>query len=191
MNPLRRILNQTLFWLEKALEWIVIFAVAALAAAVLWQVLTRFLSDHVEFIEPSRWTEEFARLLLIWVSLLGAAVAFRRREHLGVDYFVSKLEPDARRLMEVIVELVVVAFAAVAMVYGGYVLVTETLAASQLTPAMGLKMGYVYLAVPISGLFIIAFSLQHLAELCAPTHDDLDLGGEQGGSPRTTEFPET
>ena len=34
-------------------------------------------------------------------------------------------------------------------VVGGYVLVSETLSAGQLTPALGLRMGFVYLAVGI------------------------------------------
>jgi TRAP-type C4-dicarboxylate transport system permease small subunit len=64
--------------LVRLLEWIVIVVVAALVLDVLWGVFSRFVLRS-----PSRWTEEVATILLIWVSLLGAAVAFGRNEHWG------------------------------------------------------------------------------------------------------------
>jgi TRAP-type C4-dicarboxylate transport system permease small subunit len=156
-------LRHKLAWL---LEQAVILAVAALVLDVLWGVCTRFVLGS-----PSRWTEEVATFLLIWVALLGAAVAFGRREHLGLDYFVKKLDPSAQLLMSMVGQIIVIAFATSAMTYGGYVLVTETLQSGQVTPALGIKMGYVYLAVPISGVFIVLFCLEQIAELLA----DCDL----------------
>ena len=146
--------------LEWLLEQAVIIAVGSLVLVVLWGVCTRFVLGS-----PSRWTEEVATFLLIWVSLLGAAVAFSRREHLGVDYLVNKLDPSAQKLMAIVSQVIVVLFAASAMVYGGYVLVSETLLSGQVTPALGLKMGYVYLAVPVSGAFIVLFCLENIVEL--------------------------
>lgn len=146
--------------LDRLLESVVIAAVMALVGVVLWGVITRFLIES-----PSRWTEEVAKFLLMWVALLGAPVAHGRREHLGFDYLASKLDPEARRWMEVAAELVVVAFASVVMIYGGFRLMTETLAVDQVTPALGMKMGYVYAAVPISGLFIVFYSFDHLIQL--------------------------
>jgi len=146
--------------LEKLLEFAVIAVVGALVLDVLWGVCTRFLLNS-----PSRWTEEVAIMLLIWVSLLGAAVAFGRGQHLGVDYFVKKLDPSAQRLMAGVVQLVVMAFATLAMVYGGYMLVTETFQSGQLTPALGIKKGYAYLPVPISGVFILLFCGENFLEL--------------------------
>lgn len=144
------------------MEWVVVLCVAVLVVDVLWGVITRYFSQYVVGLEPSRWTEELARLLLIWVSMLGAAVAFRRRQHLGVDFIASKLDPAAQRLLAIVVEGIVVAFSAVVLVYGGYVLVAETLASGQTTPALGLPMGCVYLAVPVSGCFVVLFSLQNM-----------------------------
>lgn len=146
--------------LNWALEKSVAMIVAALVLDVLWGVCTRFL-----LATPSRWTEEVATFLLMWVALLGAAVAFGRREHLGIDYFVHKLDPSARQLAEICVEIIVIAFAASCMVYGGYMLVSETLRAGQVTPALGIRMGYVYLAVPLSGVCIIVFCLERIIHL--------------------------
>lgn len=151
---------------KRAVKWLleqtVIVAVAILVLDVLWGVLTRFLINS-----PSRWTEEVATFMLIWVSLLGAAVAFDRQEHLGVDYFVKKLDLTSQLILKVVVQIVVFTFVGAAMVYGGYVLVSETLKSGQLTPALEIKMGYVYLAVPVSGMFIMLSCLERIVEVLA------------------------
>ncbi|HMO85317.1 MAG TPA: TRAP transporter small permease [Lacipirellulaceae bacterium] len=164
------------------LEGVLIIAVAVMVLVVLWGILTRFI-----FVAPSRWTEEVATNLLIWVALLGAAVAFGRQEHLGLDYFVAKLDPGAQRVATAVVLVVVCLFAATGMIYGGYLLVSETLRARQLTPVLGMKMGYVYLAVPISGLFIVLYSAEKMAQLLSGTA--FQAAGDHSGERRHGEAP--
>lgn len=146
--------------LSKLLDWTVIFLVAVLVLDVLWGVFSRYVLGA-----QSRWTEELATILLIWVSLLGASVAFAAKAHLGVDYFVGKMDAGAQKLVEGAVLILIVLFTAFAFVGGGFILVSKTLASGQLLPAMGFKVGYMYLAVPISGLFIILFSIEQFVEL--------------------------
>lgn len=142
------------------LEWTVITLVIILVLDVTWGVVSRFVIKS-----PSRWTEELARYVLMWVVLFGTAVAFHRREHLGFDYVAKQIDPSARKLLGIVAELITIAFASLVMIYGGYVLVSETLTANQVTPALGLRMGHIYLAVPMSGIFIVIFCLDHLFEL--------------------------
>ena len=141
-----------------ALEWFTILLFSALVFDVLWGVISRYVPGIV----PSDWTEELAVNLLIWVSLFGAALTYREYGHLGVDYFVGKLDPSAQRWVAIVVEITVLIFAGFALVFGGSRLVAETLAANQLTPVLQWKIGYLYSAVPISGLFICAFAIEHL-----------------------------
>jgi len=141
----------------RGLEWLTIVLFAALTLDVVWGVVSRYVLGA-----QSRWTEELAIYLLVWVSLLGAALMFRERGHLGVDYFVGKLDPAARRLAAVIAEIAVIAFAGFVLTYGGWMLVIETLRSGQVTPAMGWKVGYLNVVVPLSGLCVMAFSIEHL-----------------------------
>jgi TRAP-type C4-dicarboxylate transport system permease small subunit len=147
--------------LTKSLEWLVIVAVAALVLDVLWGVTSRFVLRS-----PSGWTEEAAEYLLIWVSLLGAAVAFGRNAHLGVDYLLQKLEPAAQRCLRVATQLVVILFAGATMIGGGYILVAETLRAGQVSPALSLPVGAIYLAVPLSGVCIVFYALDRILQQC-------------------------
>jgi TRAP-type C4-dicarboxylate transport system permease small subunit len=154
--------------LDHSLEVLVIVVVAVLVVDVLWQVFTRFILKN-----PSTWTEELARILLIWVSLLGAAVALNRGAHLGIDYFVGKLSPRKKLCTEILVFLCVSTFSLTVMVIGGTNLVRTTLRLEQLLPALSLKLGfdvkvgYVYLAVPISGFFLVLYSAIGLVERLA------------------------
>lgn len=153
--------------LDRSLEILIMTAMTALTADVLWQVFTRFILKN-----PSTWTEELATFLLIWVALLGAAVALNRGAHLGVDYFVGKLPEKAKLYTEVFVFFCIVMFSLCVMVIGGMSLVVRTLELGQISPSLGIEIGYVYLALPISGFFIMLYSgiglVERLVELFKP-----------------------
>jgi TRAP-type C4-dicarboxylate transport system permease small subunit len=142
------------------IEALLVAAFVLLTLDVLWGVFSRYVLGH-----QSRWTEELAIYLLVWVSLIGASVTYRERGHLGVDYFVGKLDPAAQRLAAVASDLAVLGFALFALVYGGGVLITKTLSTGQVSPALGIEVGYLYLAAPISGVCFALFSVEHLVDL--------------------------
>ena len=145
--------------LDRLLEGLVMIVVAVLVVDVLWQVFTRFVLN-----KPSTWTEELAVFMLIWVSLLGAAVALGRGAHLGIDYFVGKLPARARLGTEVFVFFCVSAFSLLVMLIGGIDLVRSTLELGQESSALRVKVGYVYLAIPISGFFLTLYAVIGLVE---------------------------
>ncbi len=145
--------------LDLCLEALVALVMGVLVIDVTWQVVTRFVWG-----DPSSWTEELATFLMIWVGLLGASVALKRGAHLGIDYFVSHLSRRARLATEIFVFAVTALFSALVLVGGGFSLVMDVLTRGQTTPALGLKMGYVYLALPISGLFLTLYSVEFLIE---------------------------
>ena len=154
----------------RTLEWVLIVAVGVLVLDVLWGVFTRYVMD-----DQAKWTEELARFLLIWVSLLGGAVAFGEKAHLGVDYFVGKFDDTSRKFITIFGQLIVLFFAVSIFIVGGVRVVSETLMIGQTTPALGLDKGHVYLAIPIAGVFIILFTVEQILETL--------LGGatEEGG----------
>ncbi len=162
--------------LDRCLEWLVILSMGILVIDVLWQVFTRYVSSYVSFIKPSDWTEELAIFLLIWVALLGAAVALNRGAHLGIDYFVGKLKERTRLYTEVLVFVSIALFSLTVMVWGGLELVRTILHLEQKSPALGWQMGYVYLAVPISGVFMTLYSLLAMWERLKALDEKEDRG---------------
>lgn len=162
-------------WMTRGLEVVLIVAVALLVLDVVWGVFTRYLMG-----EQAKWTEELARFLLVWVSLLGGAVAFGTKGHLGVDFFVGKFHPETRKLMAVVVHLIVLFFAGAVFLYGGGRVVADALAMEQMTPALGWKMGHVYLALPLAGIFIILYTVENLIETLATSAEQLNEAESAG-----------
>ena len=177
----RPMIDLLLKWKKRlisVLNMVLIVAVALLLVDVVLGVFTRYVMG-----EQAKWTEELARFLLIWVSLLGGAVAFGEKAHLGVDFFVSKFHVEGRKITAVFVHLVVLFFAMTIFLFGGGRMVIDALVMEQTTPALGWKMGYIYLALPISGFFIVLFTIENLIETCVVPISELLKGdnGEEDG----------
>lgn len=132
---------------------------AVMLLDVTWQVFTRFILKN-----PSAFTEELAGFLLIWIGLLGASYAFYTRAHLGIDLLTNQLTGFRRQLVAVVMNLIVLAFAFFIMVIGGIRLVNLTFTLKQISPALGIEMGYVYLVIPLAGGLIIYFAANFILE---------------------------
>lgn len=157
--------------LDKALGYFLAFLMAAMVIDVSWQVITRFVLD-----EPSAYTEELARFLLIWIGILGAAYSFRKRAHLGLDLFVRKLEPQAQQRADVIANLCCLILSVLVFVYGGTKLVMLVLELGQTSAALGVPMGYVYSVLPISGVLICVYALDNIRKSGTAMSAELDSG---------------
>lgn len=140
----------------KVLETILIVFVIGLTLAVLWGVFTRFCMGH-----QASFTDELARILLVWVSMIGAALAFGLKAHLGVDFFINKLLPNARKALNVIVQLVTIILTVVIFLVGGVSLALAQMG-QQLPTMPWLSRGMVYAAIPVAGVFILMFTLENL-----------------------------
>jgi len=139
--------------IDKFLELALIILMGANVLNVLWQVFTRFVLKN-----PSSFTEELARYLLIWVGLLGASYAAGKKMHLAIDVILETIKARKKIWMEIIIQVCVFLFSFFVMVAGGLRLVVITLTLNQISAALRIKLGYVYLAIPLSGLLIMIYA---------------------------------
>ena len=144
---------------DKVLEWVLITIVAVMTLNVLWQVFTRFIMKS-----PSSYTEELARYLLVWLGLLGGAYAVGKKMHLSIDLLPMKLKGKSRLMLELVIQGCIVLFATAVVLVGGAELVGLTLTLEQLSAALRIKLGYVYLALPLSGTLMIFYSITFILE---------------------------
>jgi len=142
------------YWVDKFLANILIVLMSIMVLDVTWQVFTRFILRH-----PSSFTEELANFLLIWIGLLGASYALRTKAHLGIDVLTFHLQGMKRYIIDIIVYSCVFSFALFVMVIGGFRLVSLTYNLNQTSAALGIKMSYIYLVIPLSGVLIMFYSL--------------------------------
>ncbi len=145
---------------DKFIEYLLVFLMAVMVLNVLWQVFSRFILNA-----PSSFTEELARYLLIWVGLIAAGYVAGRNMHLAIDYLVNKLSNGIKRNIALFTNLIIILFAFFVMVIGGFNLVALTVFLEQISSALQIQLGYVYLAVPISGILIIFYSAINIFEI--------------------------
>ena len=145
--------------ITKVLGIVLIVIMSAMVLDVTWQVFTRFILK-----DPSGFTEELAGFLLIWIGLLGASYALHTKAHLGIDVLTYKLTGNKKQVTEILISSIVLLFALFVLVIGGIRLVNITFTLNQISPAMELKMGYVYLVVPLTGVLFIYYSLDNIVK---------------------------
>lgn len=145
--------------IDRLLERMLMILMAVNVINVLWQVFTRFILK-----DPSSFTEELARFLLIWVGLLGASYAAGKKMHLAIDVFLQSLKDKKKIIAEVCIQFFILLFSLFVMVIGGLRLVTITLTLNQISAALRIKLGYVYLVLPLSGLLILFYASVFIVE---------------------------
>ena len=120
----------------------------AMALIVALQVFCRYVLNHSLF-----WSEELARYLLVWLSFLGATVAYYRKLHPGIDFFILRLNLSLQRYLRIFVYLVSISLFVV-MIYHGVSFAYFIKA--QISPALAIPKWIIFAVIPISGsVFLI------------------------------------
>lgn len=143
--------------IDRILGTFVVLLMAVLVINVLWQVTSRYLVGH-----PSSFTDELAGFLLIWVGLLGSAYITGKRQHLAIDLLHNKLKPGGKKRIDRLINLLIAAFALSVLIAGGSNLVYITIHLGQLSSALQLPVGYIYMVLPLSGIFIMYYAIDDL-----------------------------
>ena len=140
--------------IDRFLGWVLVVIMSLMVVNVLWQVFSRFVLG-----DPSSYTEELARYLMIWVGVLGAAYVSGKNKHVAIDYFPTKFSEKNQIKVKVFVKWLIMIFAFFAFVIGGSRLVYITYVLEQLSPALQIPLAFVYLVIPISGVLIAYYKI--------------------------------
>jgi TRAP-type C4-dicarboxylate transport system permease small subunit len=137
-------------------KWSAIAAAVVMTVMIFLQVIFRYvLGDSLSF------SEELARFMFIWAVAMGSALALRTRSHIGVEVFVDWLPSRFADKVKIVGSLLNLLFFGL-LIWYGFVMVGETM--DQESPALLLPMGYVYLAIPLSGIVLFVCEIANSAE---------------------------
>jgi TRAP-type C4-dicarboxylate transport system permease small subunit len=134
--------------------YVACLCLAGLLGVVVYGVVMRY-----AFNDAPPYVEQVALLLVISVSMFGAAAGVRDAGHIGMDSLVRSLPPKAQFWCRVAVEVFSIGFA-VSLIAGGVEMALSTHGAT--IPTLGLSEAYRYLPVVIAGVLIVLFALEHL-----------------------------
>lgn len=145
-------------YVDKTLEFITVTLFLVMTAIATWQVLSRYILQS-----PSTTTEEFIRFSLIWLSMLASAYVVGRKSHIAITLLSDRLKHTKKLVLDIVIQVSFLVFAAVIMVYGGIRAVSLTM--PQISPSLSIPMGLVYLVLPVAGILIIFYSCFNIIEL--------------------------
>lgn len=133
--------------LDTVMRFIMALAMFALLAGGTWQITTRWILGN-----PSTFTDEFLRYVLIWASMLGSAYCFYKDEHLALDLVKDRVKGGVRVALLVFIEAAILFFVCYVFVFGGMKLVMN---ATNQSSVMRIPFKLLYACLPISGIFIV------------------------------------
>lgn len=121
---------------------------------VTWQVISRYI-----LMNPSSFTDELSRYMLIWLGMLGAAYVAGQDKHLAIDLLPQKLTGKPKQNLLIIINVVIIFFAVAVMVMGGLNLVYITFILDQKSATLQVPLAFVYTIIPFSGLVVTYYQI--------------------------------
>jgi TRAP-type C4-dicarboxylate transport system permease small subunit len=170
-----RTLRAAILALDASVARVERVAIAALVGLLTLVTFAQVVSRYV-FDDPLIWSEEAARYLFVWVTMVGVALGVREGGHYGLDIVLKRFPAMLRAVAGAVAAVVVLAFLAVLLVTGAQ----ETqLAATQYSATLPMRMHWAYLALPVGAglamLHLICHAVRH-----GPFVHVLDLKEAQG-----------
>lgn len=135
-------------------KYAIILISVLMVAVTLAQVIFRYL-----IAAPLPWSEELARYCFVWIVFLGGAIGLSRGFHLGVDLLVNLLPAPIRRGLDLLTSTLIVCFA-VAVINASLPVISMNM--MQRSPALGVQMSWIYIAIPISMVLIALIAAERV-----------------------------
>lgn len=148
--------------LRKGMNWVLSTACFLIFAFMVclgtYQIVTRYF-----FGAPSTISEELLTYSFTWMALLASAYVFGKRDHMRMGFLADKVTGKARVALEVAIELLIIAFAVIVLIFGGISIMNLTM--TQVTASLGIQMGIVYTVVPLTGILIVMYGVMNIVDL--------------------------
>lgn len=141
-------------WIAKLFKAGALLSMSAMIAVVSLQVFTRYFMETTP-----HWTEEAARMLFIYSVAFGTGTGFQNGDFIRLDLISRYLTPIADRWLNIITDVIILLFS--------FFLITGSirfieLGTDELSPALRISMGYIFVSLTLIGLAVALFTFAHL-----------------------------
>jgi TRAP-type C4-dicarboxylate transport system permease small subunit len=138
--------------INKGFEVFLVAIVALQAILLMVGVVFRYAFDS-----PIVWGDEIVRYSLIWMTFVGAAMATKDNQHISVDVIDQVLPKRKQRILNWLVDAVVIAFMGFFIYYG--IRMTDFQRGMFGETLSWFSYAYVYISIPIGALFTIVYTV--------------------------------
>jgi len=146
MNNLRNFVDKV----NQILHWASIISITIMLFIIFLQVIFRYLLHN-----SLTFSEELARYLFVWTVFLGSAVVAKNDGHIIVGVLTHRLSRAKAKYMKIAAYASTMVFVSILFFQG---IKMMSLVSFQHSPALGISMSYVYLAIPVS-MFVMFFNI--------------------------------
>ncbi len=143
--------------LARVCMYLAVAGLVGIVGVVAIQVFGRYVMNDTPV-----WAESTALVLVLYVTLLGAAVGVRDAGHIGMESLLVLVSERIRNRMELLIHALVATFGAI-MSWNGAIL-AESVAPYKI-PTLGISEAFNQAPLVISGALIVLFSIEHIIAL--------------------------
>ena len=135
----------------------------AIIACVSIQVFGRYVLN-----DTPTWAEALALVLIIWVTVFGAAVGVRDAGHIGMESLLVLVPEKVRHRLEIVIHVLSGTFGAL-MAYNGAVLAESVWGYN--IPTLGIPEGLNHVPIAIGGAQVIEVDKKSFQDVMGPVYD--------------------
>lgn len=158
-------------WLDKLLSSLIAVLMALMVINVSWQVFSRYVLE-----DPSSFTDELSRYMMIWLGMAGTALVSGKNGHLAIDILPEKAQGKKKLVLNLLIHSLVIFFGVMVMVVGGGNLVYISDMLGQKSATLQIPLSWIYSIIPISGALVVFYHIHHLISVLKnkPLHHGMD-----------------
>lgn len=141
---------------------ICLIAMVILTPVVFANVLSRFIFGY-----SIAWSSEVARYSFVWLTFMGMAVALKEDSHAKIDLLIKAAPLHLQKLIQTCGCVIIMILSILLIIAGS--LQTISIWNVEAAYMRFLSMGWMYLSIPLSGVFMLLFTTANLFEIWTNT----------------------
>lgn len=154
-----KVIGKSSDFIDKIGCWVVVLTVAGMVFFTSIQIIARVFFDALS------WSEEITRYLLVWSTFIGAGCVYKKRGHINMSIIQDRFTGNGKKAVQLLVQLICCAFFVIAVYYGVIYMMKQ---GGQRSPALGIKMSTMYMAIPIGFGIMLLHGVNIIAEILLP-----------------------
>ncbi|MDD3428032.1 MAG: TRAP transporter small permease [Caldisericia bacterium] len=137
-------------------EKVIIVLYILLVSIVFVEIIARYLL-HLSLI----WSTDFVTFIFIWLVFLSASLAVKEHSHFVIELSADLLPETVLKILDVIVSIVMYIVVFI-FIFIGYKFML--LCGSGISPALGIRLVWLYQIVPLSSILMLIYMIGDLLE---------------------------
>ena len=128
--------------------------IGLMTLVILYMVYFRYILNDTPY-----WSEEVARCMMLWMTFIVLPVSYRLGSNVALEILLGKLKGNLLILLEIFIHLLILAF-----IINFFYLSLNFVKSGMMARAYSfdLQIGYIYLVLPISFIFMFLVSIEFL-----------------------------